>query len=142
MNFTKKETSLSQQEIDNLLLEWRDSQLELNVAKKKERILRDKIVKELFDDSVEEGTENIDLGNDYYLKATKKLSYTLDKNNDKIIEVTKKLNPEVAKRLVTWSSKLSTREYKIISDEDKALINEVLTIRVSAPTLSLVEPKV
>jgi len=140
MNWTKA-NNVADKERDQLILDWRELKSQFNKIKPEEMAKRKEVVEKLFDSNVESGTENLDLGNNYTLKATKKLNYKLTKDNDKIVEVSKKLNPEISKRLFIWSASISKKEYEMLSDNDKLLVNELVTITSGAPELELIEPK-
>lgn len=125
-------------ERDLLIHRWHTAKTRLDEAKAEEAALRKEVI-ELFDPEKTEGTENIELANNWKLKAVKKLNYSLDRTATPA--ALEQLPAETADRLVAWSPKLSTSEYKKLSDEHKEIINEVLTIKPGAPTITLVEPK-
>lgn len=87
------------------------------------------------------GTQNVDLGNGWTLKAVIKQNYRLDTDADKVEAALDKLPDWQADRLVKWTPAMSKREYDELDADGKAAIDEVLTISTSSPTLSLVAPK-
>lgn len=132
---------------DELIVNWKKATLILAAAKVNEMILRNDIIKECFENHKEEGTENVELGNDYKLKAVFKQSYTfpdkvkLDEALSKI-EETGEAGKLVAERLVRYKPELSVTEYKKLDSIYRKVIDEVLITKPSTPSLELVEPKV
>jgi hypothetical protein len=123
---------------EKIIGDWNAAKHRLDKAKKEESELRLKVA-ELFPNEKESGTETIDLANDWKLKQVIKLNYTLDKAATPA--ALEQIDNVTADRLVTWSPKLSTAEYKRLTPEQKAIIDEVLTIKPGAPTITLVAPK-
>lgn len=142
-NLSQEQTTINR---DQLLVQWLDSKRALEVAKEREAALRKQIVESAgFDLSKLEGTERLELGNGYELKAVKKLTYTLDVAKvdsalDKI-EATGPAGKLIAERLVKFKPELSVREYKELDPKFKKIIDSVLTVKSGMPTLELIEPK-
>lgn len=126
---------------NGILTEWQNAKLTLDAAKLNEAELRKVIVDELFDVDKLEGTENFKLANGWKLKAVKKLGYTLANGDGETTRAVALLPTHIADRLVKWSPKLSTREYKLLTDGERAIIDQALTIKPGLPTLTLIEPK-
>lgn len=133
------------------LLAWDHAKKALDAAKALEASLRQEVLKDFYDfggeSDLREGTENLELGNGYKLKATFKLSRKLENKNG---ETSKALfaiaeNFEggklYAERLVKWSPELSVSEYKKLPAEIRAVIDECLTSKAATPSLEIVEPK-
>ena len=104
-------------------------------------MLRNELV-ELFSDIKDPdyaGTENVEtpIGQ---LKIVHKLSYSLG-NADLVekaldrIEASQEGGNVIAERLVDWKPELSLSNYKLLTDRQKAMINEVLTIKPATKTL-------
>lgn len=125
---------------DEQLLAWRDAKKTLDAAKDAEMQMRKHIVDTHFDTS-HVGTQNIELGEGWKVKAVVKENYVLDGDNDKVDAALDRLEDWQAERLVKWSPRLSVSEYKKLDAEDKAVIDGVLTIKPASPTLELVPPK-
>ena len=130
---------------DELLLRWAELKTELEKAKTLEMELRKYIVKREFPNA-KEGTNNLELGNGYKLKAEIKYNYKIDNENiDSVLEDIAKIGNEghiIAERLIKWAPSLSLTEYRNILNQDiKKKIDSVLTITDGAPTLTIVEPK-
>lgn len=133
---------------DAKILQWQEAVKALAVAKEAEAALRNEVIAANFaSHKEEEGTENIELGNGYKLKAVFKLSYTLDNKEegvDKALTKLEKMGAEgqfVAERLVRWKPELSVSEYKKLAEKYKKIIDEVLTTKPGLPSLELIEPK-
>lgn len=138
---------------DQLLVHWQEAKEALEKAKEAEMFLRKKVVDFAFDPNKQSGTENVDLGNGYKLKAVKKLNYGFIKNDenkldkaaiDKALAKIEKdgaVGELIAERLVKWTPDLSLSEYKLLSDKHKAIIDSVIVTSEGSPTLEIVEPK-
>jgi len=127
---------------DNNLMEWRELQIRMKQLKSREIELRKLIVQESFDPNMVEGTETIDLGNDYKLKCRHNLRYNVERDNEKVLQVVSKLPVDVAKRILKWKADLSLTEYKQLDKEHKKLVDKIVTTVPGNPVLELVEPKV
>jgi len=133
---------------DALLLQWEAADKALEQAKQIEIGLRNQVLKLMYGPSVDkDGTENIDLGKGYILKAVFKQNFTLDKSDDKVDACLGKLEKSgengnfIAERLVHWKPHISVAEYKELSDIHKKIIGEVLTIKPGQASLEIIAPK-
>jgi hypothetical protein len=132
---------------DELVLEWSKSRIALMSAKDKEMFLRNEVIKECFRNHKEEGTENVDLGAGYKLKAVFKQSYTFpDKLKvDEALSKIEALGAEgeyIAERLVKYKPELSISEYKKLDKQYRDIIDTVIVTKPAYPSLELIEPKV
>ena len=125
---------------DEKIMAWNEAKRTLDAAKAAEMEMRKSIVAAEFDTS-KVGTQNVELGNGWKLKAVVKESYKLDSDVEKVEDMLDGLEDWQAERLVKWSPTLSVSEYKKLDDEDRAKVDKVLTIAPSSPTLELVAPK-
>ena len=76
------------------------------------------------------------------MKITHKLNYTLGNANlvDKALDLIEKSQEGgnvIAERLVSWKPELSVREYKLLSPQQKAYIDTVLTVKPGTPSVEL-----
>ncbi len=134
---------------NELLAEWVQAKQTLEAAKAREIELRKAIVADdsFFDPDKEEGTETFDLGGGYKLKATKKINYSMANKQGETFAALKALSSlgpasqRIAKDLVNFSASLRLSEYKKLDDQERRIIDEVITTRPGSPTLELVEPK-
>jgi len=140
---------------DALLMAHQAMKQEIEVLKEKEMELRKYIVGRAFPQK-EEGTNTLDLGNGYKLKAVVKYNYKLADNDtvDKTLQEISSLGnegPFIADRLVSWTPNFLKTEYtKLQEDAAKGdetaskilkLTENMLTITDAAPTLEIKEPK-
>jgi len=136
---------------DALLADWKKAKAELDEIKAREALLRGMVV-EVFsqeNDPMKSGVENVDVGWGFKLKIEHKLNYKLDNANDceKLNSVLDRIEKSViggniiAERLVKWSPELKLSEYKLLTAEQKALIDSVLTVTPATKSVELVPPK-
>lgn len=137
-----------------LLLDWEAQKTALEVAKEREMIARKAVVNFAFDPNKTSGTERVELGNGYELKAVKKINYgwikdeagklnkkLIDRALEKIEKIGGAVGELVAERLVKWEPSLSLTEYKQLDDKFKKVIDEVIVTSEGAPTLEIIAPK-
>ena len=133
------------------LLAWDNAKKALESAKALEMQLRQEVLEDFYDfagdSDLREGTENLELANGYKLKATFKVSRKLENKQGEtskaLLAIAEKFEGGklYADRLVKWSPDLSVSEYKKIPAEIRAVIDECVTCKASAPSLEIVEPK-
>lgn len=134
---------------DAAIMEWQNSVKALAAAKEQEAELRKKVLSECFDyeEDDREGTQNVELGNGYKLKAVFKLSRRLDNKDNAVDDALSKMEASgaegefLAERIVKWKPELALSEYKKLPDKFKELIDTLITAKPGTPSLSLVEPK-
>lgn len=145
--------SLSQ---DEVLMQWNTAQTTLSIAKEREMSWRKYVVKRAFPNK-QEGTNTVELGNGYSLKAKVSFNYKLASNDivEKTLDAIAKIGNEgsfISERLVSWSPSFLLTEYRELqrqaeSGNDTAqqilsLIGNMLIVDEAAPTVSIVAPKV
>ena len=136
-------------ERDQLLANWRSAYDTLSVAKSREMELRKRIVEEtdLFDPNKQSGTQTVELGNGWKLKAVKKLNYIVANKEGEAFEKLHELSAlsEVAafkaKKLFRFDANLSITAYKDLDASERAIIDEIVTTKQASPSLELVPPK-
>lgn len=128
---------------DDQILAWDATQKQLATLKEQEMTMRKHIVESNSQgiDADKIGTQNVDLGNGWKLKAVIKDTYTLDTNSDKVEAVLDTFEDWQADRLVKWSARMMKKEYDELDDAQRERFNEIVTIKRASPTLSLVAPK-
>lgn len=134
---------------DAKILEWQEAVKQLAAAKNAEAALRKQVLVECFDFEADdrEGTQNVELGNGYKLKAVFKLNRRLNNKDEAVDKVLTKIEKSgaegqfIAERLVKWKPELALSEYKKLPEKFKKLIDEVLTASPGMPALELVVPK-
>lgn len=139
-------------ERDNEILAWQEAAKLLVTAKLREMELRKAVMARNFP-KAEVGTNNLELGMGYKLKAVRKLNYNLangEGETEAALDQISQLGNEgqfIAERLVGWTPKLSLTEYNKLEASNpthvkiKAIIDAVLTVTDGAPTLEVVPPK-
>ena len=123
-----------------LVTEWWRACIDLAAAKAKESKLRDQLVKELFNADKDAGTEAIEIGNGYKLKSVKKLDYKLNNKEGAVTALVAIIDPELARKLVKWTPKLSESTYKNLDAETQKLFDGCLTIKPGKPSLKIIAP--
>lgn len=149
--FTTEQQPMSAKERDALLLDWKDAQETLAIAKDEEMRLRKRIVDEagLFDPNKEEGTQTVSLGGGWKIKAVKKLNWKVFESidgmdidlSDAIQAIEDVEGKMAADEIVKFDPRLSVSTYKKLMPEAKALIDPFLQSSPGSPSLSLVPPK-
>jgi hypothetical protein len=141
--------SLSQ---DIVLMRWDTAKKALVQAKEEEMKWRKYVVQRAFP-AAEEGTNKIELGNGYELKAVIKYNYKLIDNNtvEKCLDQISKIGNKgsfIADRLVSWTPSFLVTEYRALQEADTEetklilkICNEMLVITEAAPTVTISEPK-
>ena len=96
---------------NELVTQWREAQQAMNQWKAEEAKLRKKVLDRFADESIVEGTQNVDteIG---VLSISKSQRYSLENKNGETQELAESLSPEDRLRLFIWSAKLNTKEYK------------------------------
>jgi hypothetical protein len=142
---------LSQDELLTMHLKLKQ---QVEKAKADEMELRKYIVNRAFPEK-HEGTNTLELGNGYELKAGIKFNYQLADNDivERTLDAIAKVGntgPFIADRLVSWKPSFLLTEYRNLTDaaphsaeaqEILALVGNMLTITDAAPTLEIKEPK-
>ncbi|CUS06491.1 hypothetical protein FDJ62_gp30 [Acinetobacter phage Loki] len=147
MNTQVQTMDFSQVSNDNLITGWSDLKEQMNRLKAQELEMRNEIIKRFFSrDLDKEGTINHELGRGWKLKAEFKKTYgfTTTEDLNAALDKLEDQSPEfklLVERLVGWSPKLSVSEYKKLPDDFRKIIDEVIVIKPSQPTVTLVEPK-
>ena len=148
MNDTTTAT-LSKEQLDKTLQDWQEAKHALDRWKEHEAQLRRYIIEHggLFDPSKEEGTETVNLGNGYKLKAKKVTNYTVANKEGEAFAVLQKLtelgevSANKAKDLFRFDANIRVSNYKKLDDAEKALVDNIVTTKPGMPSLELVEPK-
>jgi len=137
---------------DQCLMHWQTLQRQLADAKEAEMDMRKYVLKRAFPQR-QEGTNTVNLGNGYTLKAAVKYNYKLRENDivEKCLDRIAKVGNQgsfIAERLVSWTPSFLLTEYRALQEADtpdaKAILNicyEMLEISEAAPTLTIAEPK-
>ncbi len=124
--------------VPSLLEVWEQANIGLDHYKKQEAELRAQIVETLFQ-SNDTGTFHYDEPYGRDLVCVKKDNYTLDPTSTyaAVNDIVTALGEEAAARLISWKPTLSISEYKKLTDEQRDLLRDCLTIKPATPTLEL-----
>jgi hypothetical protein len=122
-----------------LLEQWYAAKQEAAEAQKKierERELRAAVFSLAFP-SPKEGTNSLDIGSGYTLKAT----YKLDRKVDD--EAAQALIAEQAwtGNFFKWKADLNVKKYKELPEEQRLVLDAVLTVKPASPTIEVTAPK-
>jgi hypothetical protein len=130
---------LTTEQLDQLK-EWNEAKQLAKIWVEKESTLRDTLVKALFNCDKDEGTESITVQNDWTLKVTKKLSYSLNNDEGEVSALCASLPDSLSKQLIRWKPDLSLSTYRKLDNHTRDLFNSVLTIKPAKPSLELIAP--
>lgn len=140
---------------DDVLMLWERTKTQLAELKEKELDWRKYVVKRAFPQK-QEGTNTVELGNGYTLKAAIKFNYKLASNDiiEKTLDAIAKIGNEgsfVSERLVSWSPSFLLTEYRVLQEQAEsgndtaqqilAKIGEMLIVDEAAPTVEIKSPK-
>ena len=124
------------------MIEWKRLQEELTRIRAAEMLLRQKIYKQFFPNA-EEGTNNHPLAGGWVLKGKRTISRDID------LPVLQAMAGEGgpmqavgirAADLVEWKPTLKLKEYRTLTEEQRAVFDQALTIKDGAPGLEIVLP--
>lgn len=136
---------LTQEQIETLQA-WNAEKNALDLHKDAEIAKRLEVAKTLpFKADKEEGSQTISLNAGWKLTLTRTMSYSMEtKNNEAVLAALGKLHatsPEKAAHLVTrWEPVMSVEVYKSLTDEEKKIVADVVTIKPGTPQLALKPP--
>jgi len=129
-----------------VLREWSEADGSLKQFKGQESELRKEVIGLWYPTHKEEGTENIDLGNNYKLSAVFKQNYAFDKDADidKLHEELISVGEDgvaAAEQLFNVKVELNATAYKKLPPSLQRIVNPYITIKTGSPSLKIVEPK-
>ena len=122
------------------IMEWLETKRKLTTVKAKEAILREKIIKTFFSGPTE-GVNNFELGNDYKLKYTHKLTREVD---DAMLT---NLLPSLREKginvdnLVERKPSLKLKNWRDLTEEEHQLFDQCVTTKPASGSLEFVKPK-
>lgn len=132
-----------------LVGEWYKAKRDLAEAQARERMLRERVVADLFEygeGELREKTERFGMPGGYSLKATFSIRHGFSSREDvraalDEIETMGDLGRELAERLVRWTPELSLSEYKKAPDAMRDILARVVVAKPALPSLELDPPK-
>ena len=127
---------------EKLVQEWADAQYALDLAKKKEAILRKEVVMAYFKDNQGEGTNNVPLANGYSLKLKQNYirSFVDDLPYEELIAKMQSLGIE-GEKFIKLKASLVLSEYRKLEGDKKLAFDTMLEIKPSMPSIEIVAPK-
>ena len=132
-------------EIGTAISHWQTAKQELNEVKNFERDQRLEIVKLVpWPSEKQEGSQTVGIGSGWRLSMTRTLDYAMSKDNtaiDAALEKLRAINPEKAAALILrYEAVMSTEVYKTLSEEEKIILADVVTIKPGMPQLEMKPP--
>lgn len=97
------------------------------------------LVAPMLGDDIREGVNTLNLPEDWVLKATYKLTRTLDQAQFKA--VFEQLPEGTADRLLRWTPALETRAFKELPADQKTIFEQCVITKPASPVLELHPPK-
>lgn len=128
------------QTADEKICTWYALQQQLKAVKADEMRLRKEIAAEVFNNAGT-GTHHYTLPNNYDLKLVLTDDYTLTNSNNETDEALTHFSDDEGNLLVEWKPSLSVMNYKKLTPELQAHFAAALTIKPTAPSLTVVVPK-
>ncbi|AUR88751.1 hypothetical protein NVP2117O_73 [Vibrio phage 2.117.O._10N.261.45.E9] len=126
---------------NQLIFEWQQAAEELKTLRPLEMKLRKQVVEESFA-QYKTGTNYADLGNDWRLKFVYKEEPKVDEAAvPAMLEELDKVNPALRDTLFKYKPTLVNSVYKKLTDDERKIVDEVITLRPASPTLEVVPPK-
>lgn len=124
--------------LDQKIMVWNNNSVELKRLKTLEMCQRKELIDAAYADQ-KLGTNTLDLGAGYKLKATIKMTTSLDESSLGLIlpEIPK----EVQDAILKYKPSLVMKEYNKLSGKVLELVNEAIVTKPSSPSLELVIPK-
>lgn len=126
---------------------WFKLQQQLSKLKSEEAMLRARIFSDLFPDP-QEGTNNYDIGDGTgaVLKATHVINRSVDQGSlealDKAMRDPASNLPKLPlRKLINWEPKLVIKEYRALTDEERAAFDQCLIIKEGSPQMKIEIPK-
>ena len=120
------------------LVAWHDIAELLKKVKAVESKLRGELVTTFFPAPVE-GTNTVDLGNDWQVKLVGKVARKCDEAA--FAAVFEQLPRGAKQKLIKFKPDLILKEYKKLPPDQRLIFDQALIIKPGSPTLSLIPPK-
>ena len=128
---------------DAKIMEWNIAKEQLANWKDKEAKLRKEVIHVAFP-AGKSGTNKLELGMGYELKAVIKYNYKIEKGADGtynyIMPLLAQLPKQVADSLIKWTPELSQTAYKQLTKEEQAIVNQFVVITEGSSSLELKVP--
>jgi len=123
----------------DLIRQWNEAAQHLTHYKDLEMKLRKQVFAHAFQ-GAQEGVNEVDLENEWTLKATVPYTRTLDQA--KVPDVLKALKKAKApETLIKTKYELGIADYRKLDDDTRAIVDAILTTKPGTPALELHQPK-
>jgi hypothetical protein len=123
---------------------WQEATKTREETTERERLLRKEAIACTFG-RLERGTRHYTLGQGWSLKATNYWKYDITRNAaggyENLPQYLAQLPESIANRLIKWKAELNTSVYEELTQEQKIIVNNFLTIKDGSPSLELVYNK-
>lgn len=148
------EACLQNMNRDQLILLWSNLKQESSTIANREKLVRSKLIESCFNQSQQEGTEHLELGNGWKLTCRKSQTYKVDANEEQIRKWQSTAN--YFADLFSFEPKMSVSKFKELmkleqSSTDQPNYGEVLkmlrevesmiVVKPGSPQLELQQPK-
>ena len=126
---------------DRILMQWVEAKEALDLAKKKEALLRNMVVNSFFKEQ-KEGTSNCQLGNGYVLKLKQNYirSFVDNLPVEEMLAKLSALGFEDGEKYIKFKPSLVLTEYRKLEGDRKIAFDTMLEIKASLPSIELVAP--
>lgn len=118
-----------------LLFRWQEVTRQLSDLKAKEMEMRQKLFSSAFA-MPKEGVNNFELMPNLIVKGTYKLNRTVDKST--LGATLKQLPSGYEEALINWKPEVKVSAYKKLTDDQRLIFDQCLTIKPGSPTLAIV----
>lgn len=135
---------------DQLIAEWKQAADQLAEVKAKEAALRQAIVVQMFDGTKLEGSESVDIGYGWQLRAKKELAYNASDEEAKRLErlLMDRKAPIETMGLFRWKPDVAKKIYRMVlalaeqyqDTEILAALHAAITLKPGMPQLEMVPP--
>jgi len=130
------ENEVTEQDLE----QWYEMAAELKVLRAKEILLRKRIFASFFP-TPSEGTNNYELAEDFVLKGKYPLERKIDEGAFDALQEKFRENEIPTDDLVSYTPKLSLRDYRKLNDDNRLLFDQCLIIKPGSPALEITKPK-
>ena len=132
---------------DILIMEWHKAQVALAQAKEAESILRAQVIQAVFQPKpLTEGTQTLELGNGYKLKAGFRVNRKFTIDTDSLIDFVNRFQSiseetfDIGERLIKWKGTLSMSAYEVLPEHYRQMLDAIVVAADGTPSLELVTP--
>jgi hypothetical protein len=140
--------TLKMNNYDQLIMDWYNAKVALAQAKEAESILREQVIRQVFQPlPMTEGTQTIELGRGYKLKAQFVVNRKFTIDSDALIEFLSKFETfsdeaaQISENIVRWKGELSMSTYRELPTHYRHMFDAIIVASDGMPQLDLITPK-